>query len=218
MCFSATASFTASAVLGAVGIGTMSKARNNPERMLAAIPLFFGLQQFIEGLIWVSLNGSGNYVLPLTYFYLFFASLWWPIYAPLVVYVLEDRGVRKKIIGLFCIGGAVIGISQYITFIQTPSAAKIVNACIYYGVAGSYPTLHAILYALATVGAGLISSKKIINVFGVLVGISAFIAWRVYIINFASVWCFFAALLSCVIYFYFRSKEKKTSAVTTLKA
>lgn len=208
MCFSAAASFTASAVLGVVGIATIARAKNGREVPLAIIPLFFAVQQFIEGLLWVSLRGTQEYALPLTYLFLFFALLWWPIFAPLATYFIEDVPWRKKIIAGFCVLGIVVGVAQYSAFLWHPTTGEVINKCIFYTAWRPFPQLPiVILYGLATVGASLISSKRIINLFGILSAIFAFIAWRIYAANFSSVWCYFAAVLSLILYFYFRSKK-----------
>jgi hypothetical protein len=46
MCFSATASFSAGAFLLGLGSLTLKSARSPRERMFAAIPLLFAIQQF----------------------------------------------------------------------------------------------------------------------------------------------------------------------------
>lgn len=53
MCFSATASFTASAVLGITGIATLRQVKFKSLIFLACLPLLFAIQQFNEGLIWL---------------------------------------------------------------------------------------------------------------------------------------------------------------------
>lgn len=206
MCFSATASFTASAALGVTGIATLSKIKNIREAPLASIPLIFAAQQFIEGLLWLTLAGTGTYALPLTYLYQFFALFWWPIFIPLTVYLLENQSWRKKIITLFFLFGIIVGISQYATFLRGPISGQIVNRCISYNTDSTLPLSSLpfiVLYGLATVGACLISSKKIIKIFGIMGGIFALFAWHVYAVNFSSVWCFFAAILSIIIYLHF---------------
>ncbi len=55
MCFSPEASFTASAVITTVGIISLKKSQNTESKIMACIPLFFGLQQFAEGVVWLSL-------------------------------------------------------------------------------------------------------------------------------------------------------------------
>ena len=56
MCFSAPASFVAAAVTGAVGVAAMMRVHRREELPLAAMPLFFAVQQAIEGFLWLSLR------------------------------------------------------------------------------------------------------------------------------------------------------------------
>ena len=55
MCFSATASFTAGAGLLIVGAVAARRARQPAELPFALIPALFGVQQLIEGAIWLTL-------------------------------------------------------------------------------------------------------------------------------------------------------------------
>ena len=52
MCFSASVSFVAGTSLLAAGAVTVRKARHKDELPFAAIPLLFGVQQLVEGVIW----------------------------------------------------------------------------------------------------------------------------------------------------------------------
>ena len=58
MCFSAEASFTSSAVLALIGYASIKAAPSKSKLFLAAIPCFFALQQFSEGIIWLNLRGD----------------------------------------------------------------------------------------------------------------------------------------------------------------
>ena len=67
MCFSASASFTASAILMPLGLYATHIARktDQPDYVpLALTPFFFGVQQLIEGFVWIGVK-HGN-VEPLT--------------------------------------------------------------------------------------------------------------------------------------------------------
>jgi hypothetical protein len=55
MCFSAEASFAGGIVISAIGIVTVTKIHKPSQLLFASIPLFFALQQFAEGLLWVAL-------------------------------------------------------------------------------------------------------------------------------------------------------------------
>ena len=57
MCFSATANFVGSGVLGAVGIVTLTKVKHRRELLFASLPTLFALHQFIEGFVWLGLDG-----------------------------------------------------------------------------------------------------------------------------------------------------------------
>ena len=57
MCFSATANFVGSGVLGAVGVVTLTKVKHRRELLFASLPTLFAVHQFIEGFVWLGLDG-----------------------------------------------------------------------------------------------------------------------------------------------------------------
>src|SRR6202034_1662816 len=57
MCFSATANFVGSGVLGAVGVVTLTKVKHRRELLFASLPALFAVHQFIEGFVWLGLDG-----------------------------------------------------------------------------------------------------------------------------------------------------------------
>jgi hypothetical protein len=59
MCFSATANFVGSTALGAVGVVTLTRLKHRRELLFAALPLLFAIHQFIEGFVWLGLDGCG---------------------------------------------------------------------------------------------------------------------------------------------------------------
>jgi len=206
MCFSATASFTASAVLGVVGTATLGKTKNRRAWLLSAVPLLFALQQFTEGLLWVSLDRWPTYILPLTHVFLFFALFLWPIYTPFMILLLEPSKIRRIIISFFCVAGAVVGILFYVNFLQQPEAARVVGRCLYYPDKIFHPDLLKYFYILVTVGSGLVSSRLIAKLFCLLVLVGSIITYFFYSVNFTSVWCFFAAVISVVLYLHPQNK------------
>jgi len=58
MCFSATANFVGSTVLGAVGVVTLTKVKHRRELLFASLPVLFAIHQFIEGFVWLGLDGK----------------------------------------------------------------------------------------------------------------------------------------------------------------
>ena len=57
MCFSATANFVGSGVLGALGVLTLTKVKHRRELLFASLPTLFAIHQFIEGFVWLGLDG-----------------------------------------------------------------------------------------------------------------------------------------------------------------
>ena len=74
MCFSPAASFTAAALLSVAGSAAVIKNYKVKKALpIAIIPLIFAIQQAIEGMLWLNIQGSGGYTLLFTYLFLFFA-------------------------------------------------------------------------------------------------------------------------------------------------
>src|ERR1700761_6262145 len=57
MCFSATANFVGSGVLATVGVVTLTKVKHRRELLFASLPTLFAIHQFIEGFVWLGLDG-----------------------------------------------------------------------------------------------------------------------------------------------------------------
>ena len=85
MCFSATASFVAGARLSVVGVATIRTAERPSELPFASIPLLFGIQQLVEGIIWLTFREEAPALKQsMTYVYSFFSHVLWPIYCMLL--------------------------------------------------------------------------------------------------------------------------------------
>jgi len=204
MCFSATASFTAGTALSVVGVLTLRKSRGIREVPLAVVPLLFGAQQLTEGVLWLSLNND----LPLlrswsTYIFSVFSHVLWPIFVPFAILLVETEWRRRKAIGVFL--GLGLGVGLYLLYfiIRFPVAAHIHNRSISYDSPHLYIAAVLVIYLLATCVSALFSTHRCINVFGVLAFVLAIAAVAVSATTFVSVWCFFAAVLSLLIYVHF---------------
>ena len=107
MCFSAQASFTAAGVLAAIGVATFAQKPERKRVAFAAFPLFFAIHQAIEGFIWLSME-SGGPPTSLAELYLFFAQVFWPVFTPLSVLLMEDDWRRKMGLWILFAAGAVV--------------------------------------------------------------------------------------------------------------
>lgn len=116
MCFSASASFGAGVILSAIGVLSLKKAKNSNQTAFAAIPLIFAVQQISEGFLWLAL--SDPYYFPLqqgmTFLFLFFAQVMWPIWVPAALLLLTEKEKRTLIQKALVLIGAVV--SGYLAY------------------------------------------------------------------------------------------------------
>jgi len=124
MCLSASVSFTASGFLVFGGAFASWKAWNVNKRYLpiASMPLFAGIQQFMEGNVWVGMNtGDPVAVLWGALGFIFFTWFMWPIWIPFSVYVLEPPdSPRKGLFLAFTLIGIALGIALYVPHVLYP--------------------------------------------------------------------------------------------------
>jgi len=211
MCFSAEASFIVSGTLLVVGVTTIRKTVYPKDFPVALIPLIFAVQQLIEGLLWVTLAHSDTSPSQfwLSNIYGAFIGIIWPLFAPFAVYRAETDNLRKKIIAMIGLAGVGLAIYTVIGLANEPIIAEIIHHSINYRHhVGSYQ-LVIVLYLLATCVPFIFSSYKHLYIAGIIFTIGFFAAYFSYLETFASVWCFFAAVASTLIYFYFAHRVKK---------
>jgi len=206
MCFSAAASFAAGGALSVAGGLTLVQVKKKTELPFASIPLLFGIQQAIEGAVWLSF-GTPVFNAVATYAYSIFSHVLWPIFVPIAVFFIETDPKRKNILRFFSLFGLGVGLYLLYFIIAEPVTSHIVGNSIAYHSPHLYPWVVMLLYLVATCGSCLFSSHRIINIFGVTLFFSFFIAGWFFAETFFSVWCFFAAILSVLVYWYFRNNS-----------
>jgi hypothetical protein len=200
MCFSAEASFTASAFLIGIGALTLKKTTSRSEIYLALIPFFFAIQQLAEGFIWLYLkHGIGSHVVfqIAQLGFLTFAFIIWPIWIPLAVLKLEKIQWRRFVLYVLFIAGVFLSLLNSVYGIIYLANVEIVNSSLQYS--GRLPQ-QSYIYPLIVVLPCFFSSLKNAWLFGLLTLLSYLIADYLYAQTFISVWCFFAAVMSLSIY------------------
>ncbi len=215
MCFSASVSYSAAAVLVTTGVYAAQQARclTLPYWMWALVPIFFGVQQAFEGRVWQELDaGDANAAVPFALGFHFFSHFLWLWWFPLCSYLVEPGKIHKRIFGGCAIFGAFAGTLVYAAMLFHPewmSVAVRENSVTYdfsfpYRSAIHIPVTPAALYALTILVPLLFSSHKLISIFGVLVVLSMVLASETYSYAYVSVWCFFAAALSLYLVYMIR--------------
>jgi hypothetical protein len=205
MCFSATASFTAAAVAGSIGVASLwQAARGRDPAMLpiAAFPVLFAAQQLVEGLLWLDLARPepGTCRPVLVHAFLGYAEIFWPVFAPLAALMIEPERWRRRLM-FVCLGvGMALSLYLLVKMIGNPYAASAATGHIVYRTAATYLPGIEIPYVVATTISLLLSSHSTIQLLaGIILGGFAVAYWSYYQ-SYISVWCFFAAVSSVLVY------------------
>jgi hypothetical protein len=209
MCFSATASFTASAVLGVVGVATLRHVREPRALLFACVPLLFAVHQFSEGMVWLALEGrlGATAVDHSVFLFTLYAIGILPLLMPVAVVLMEPPGWRRRVILALCGVGAVVFAWDMTGLVVAPTCAVIEQHSITYTNPITSQMWVSLLYILATCGALLLSTHRVVRGYGVLNVIGLTIVHLVKGYAFASVWCFYAAVLSVVLYRQFNRQD-----------
>lgn len=203
MCFSSTASFSAGVLLVGVGTLTVRAVRHPRELLLASIPLLFGIQQLIEGLIWLTFSYQAPWLnVVLTHLYSFFSHVLWPAYVPVAVLLIEPSGWRRNALGFFVAAGFSVGAYLMYALVTLPIVSRATAQHIEYVAPHFFASTVMSLYLLATTVSPTFSSYRWVRVFGILSLMAFGAAYYFYAVWFISVWCFFTALLSGIIYLH----------------
>lgn len=217
MCFSATASFSAGTVLLGIGALTLKSASRPRELMFAAIPLLFAIQQLTEGVIWLTFHDDAPLLnTVMTQVYALFSHVLWPAWIPLAVLLMEAPGKRHRALQTFVGAGAAVGAFLLYVAVVFPSVSRPTGQHIEYLSPHFFAAEVMTLYLLATTVSPLLSTHRVVKVFGALALLSFGAAYYFYTTWFISVWCFFAALLSALVYVHFAVRGRHPLAATSL--
>lgn len=210
MCFSASASFIASGVLGGIGLASIALVRSKKLVAIACIPLLFAIQQFAEGVVWVDASPIAATI------FLFFALIVWPFYTPFALLMAEsDNGKRVSLYLLTIIG---LGLSLCLLFglLSSDVSFYIQDCHIVYDAArillinDRMSLFLGSIHCLVTIIPFFISSQQYIKQIGLLIMGTCLIAYLFYTVYFISVWCFFAALTSAAVLVIVRNNNRIT--------
>src|ERR1700726_4286120 len=168
MCFSATANFVGSGVLGAAGVVTLTKVKHRRELLFAALPMLFAVRQLMEGFVWLGLDGilSPAVAHDKGAAYMLYAQGLLPFLLPLSVLLFEpDVKSRRRMLPFLILGGAT---SLYILWalMAYPLQVYVRGNSIVYINQATNNTAVAVLYVIATCGSLFFSKVRPMIVFG----------------------------------------------------
>ena len=200
MCFSATVSFSAGILLLGVSVLTLRAARRPRELPLAAIPLLFAVQQLTEGVIWWTFSHEAPLLnTVMTHVYSFFSHALWPVLVPVAVLLVEPPGWRRTTLATMAAAGLAVGVYLLYNLVTFSVIARPTGQHIEYVSPHFFAAAVMSLYLLSTCVGPILSSHRMVRLFGLLALLSFASVYYFYTAWFISVWCFFAALLSITI-------------------
>lgn len=218
MCFSAAASFIGGGVLAALGTTTMLTNRDPSRRLFAAIPFVFGVQQVSEGFVWVSLQdpdpNPAVKAVSITFF-LIAAVLVWPTVVPLSMLLMERERKRRILLWVLTGLGIAVSLAHVVGMLTYTVTARIDGLHILYALDSPFPLAVVTMcgYLIATILPMFASSVKRVKVFGLVIVLSYVVAEIFYREYLVSVWCFFGAAASVVIWWVLKEREPSRVAV-----
>jgi hypothetical protein len=199
MCFSAAANFVGSSALGVIGAVTLTKVKHRRELLFAAV------HQFIEGFVWLGLDGvlSPAVAHDMGAAFMLYAQGLLPFLLPLSVLLFEPDAKSRKRMRPFL--GLGIATALYILWALTAYPLQVYvkgNSIVYINQATNN-TAVAVLYVIATCGSLFVSKIKPMILFGAANLAILLIVMEVKRYAFTSLWCAYAAIASLIILAYF---------------
>jgi hypothetical protein len=220
MCFSPEASFAGGIIISAIGAATVTKVHNPSQIVFASIPLFFGIQQIAEGVLWMALPDHTLMITQKisTYWFLIMAQVIWPSLIPVSVLLMEKNVKKIRILRILAGIGMLLSLYYSFCLVSFSVSPEISGYHILYK--NSFPSALSnpafAVYLFVTITPLFISGIKRMWLFGILMSLSCLVTAIFFTQYLTSVWCFFAALISGVI-FWILSDSKKHFALSKLK-
>jgi hypothetical protein len=205
LCFSATANFVGSGVLAAVGVVTLTKVKHRRELLFAALPVLFAIHQFIEGFVWLGLDGilSAKVAHNMGAAFMLYAQGLLPFILPLSVILFEADAKSRRRMQPFLILGTLTALFILWALTAYPTQVFVKGNSIVYINQATNNEVVAVLYVIVTCGSLLFSKVKDMVIFGIanLAILLLVMAFKRY--AFTSLWCAYAAVASVIILAYF---------------
>jgi hypothetical protein len=205
VCFSAAVNFVGSGVLGAIGAVTLTKVRHKRELLFASLPTLFAVHQFIEGFVWLGLDGrlSQTVTHNMGAAFVLYAQGLLPFVIPMSVVLFEpNMQARRRMFPFLAIGTAT-ALYMLWALIAFPLHIFVRGNSIVYINDGTNNTWLAVLYVISTCGTLFFSKVRDMVIFGAANLAILLIVMEVKRYAFTSLWCAYAALASVIILTYF---------------
>lgn len=194
-----------SGVLGAVGVVTLTKVKHRRELLFASLPVLFAVHQFIEGFVWLGLDGTLSPAVAhdMGAAFMLYAQGLLPFVAPLSIMLFEPtRKSRRRMLPFVVIGGVT---ALYVLWALAAYPTQIYvreNSIVYTNQATSNLVV-GVCYLIATCASLFFSKIRMMVAFGVANVVILVIVLAIKQYAYTSVWCAYAAVASVIILVYF---------------
>jgi hypothetical protein len=191
--------------LGAVGVVTLTRVRHRRELLFASLPILFAIHQFIEGFVWLGLDGilSPAVTHDMGAAFMLYAQGLLPFLLPLSVLLFEpDAKSRQRMFPFLALGAAT---TLYILWALTafPTQVYVRGNSIVYINQATNNTAVAVFYVIATCGSLFFSQIRMMVIFGAANLVILLVVMEFKRYAFTSLWCAYAAIASVIILAYF---------------
>jgi hypothetical protein len=161
-------------------------------------------------MLWLSLPSAQGASTDLALLFLFLAEVFWPIYAPIAVALIEPSKSRRRLVYLCLAVGVGVGAHLLWSILTQAQDVMILNGHITYMTKHEHTNVVVGAYLIATCLPLLVSSHRAVAAVGATVLIGYATAFIFYWQAFVSVWCFFAAAASILILLHFELERRQS--------
>ncbi|WP_094554976.1 DUF6629 family protein [Synechococcus sp. 1G10] len=227
MCFSSSSSFAAAALLMPLGGLAVRRCWREPSSNLlplALTPVLFGLQQALEGLVWIGLDSGSLEPLtqPAALAYLFFALCFWLAWFPWCALKAgaTGDGHHRWLIRICLVLGLMLGLWLWLPLLLDPSQVTptVTIGSIEYQIRSPAHGVvnHAwgrLIYGLIVTVPLLLTPFRRLRWFAAAIVIAFVYAQVAYLHAFSSVWCYLTAMLSALLLWVVEEPAAEIGAV-----
>lgn len=213
MCFSAPVSFGAAVILGVAGTATLTRVRALNELPLAGVPLLFAAQQAIEGFLWRAVPDGPGHTASLATLFAAISLIVWPLLIPIAMALVERHPLRRLAMLFIVPAGIGVSVNYAAILLVRPYRAWPLGHTLTY--VNDHPISPVMLgiYILCVCLPPLLAGSRILNLFGAVVIAGLSITFLAFYESFISVWCFFAALASLILWKFFQDRRLTSPAL-----
>ncbi|MGH6827989.1 MAG: DUF6629 family protein, partial [Rhizomicrobium sp.] len=179
-----------------------AKARKLRQIPLASVPILFAAQQAVEGALWLCVPHGHEAGRLLASLFAMIALVVWPLMMPIAVGLTQEKRRRRWIFALL-IPGAGVAAYSLLDVLAHPYLAWPAPLSLVYVNNHPFPRGLIAAYVLAACAPPLLAADPFLKVFGLVVSTGFAVALALFFVSLVSVWCFFAALASLVLAFFF---------------